>query len=143
MKRTQEDKPIDREPMREPMRPALKMKHKPNWESLDPTMTAGMDRFHINPERIPEGMSALWVTDSCLGQPQTHRRSVFEAGGWTPVHGEDFDGLFDGEFMPKGAQGEIKLESSVLMMRPIELTEQAKLQDKKEALNKVRASRIT
>jgi len=134
---------IEREDKREPMRdamPSLKMRAKPNWIGMDSDAAGpNTDRLHIDPDQVPQGMSALWVTDSCLGRPETQHRSDLEKSGWTPVHQEDFDGQFDGRWMPKGADGEIKVDASVLMMRPKELTDAAKLRDAKAARDQVRS----
>ena len=56
---------------------------------------------------------------------------------WTPVHQDDFDGIFNGMWMPKGTPGEIRNEGLVLMARPIELSKRAKLGDRKRALEQV------
>src|SRR5882724_853688 len=133
VEREMRESPIEREPMRLEHR----MKHKANWLDMEPNDGPITDRFHIDPDQIPEGMAAQWVTDSVYGQPQTYHRSGFEKNGWTPVHGEDFEGRFDGVFMPKGTSGEIKVEGSTLMMRPQELSDRAKLRDAKAAQNKV------
>ena len=124
---------VEREPMREP----IKMKAPPNWETMRPDTEDTPDKLRISPDRIPDGMAALWVTDSILGKPEPRRRAIFERMGWTPVHQEDFDGRFDGEFMPSGEQGEIKVESSVLMMRPKYLSDQAALKERRAALEQV------
>ena len=126
----------DREPMRDSQK-TYKMRAKPNWEDVDPTMEDSPDKLHINPDLIPPGMSAQWVTDSIYGQPQPQHRANFEKKGWTPVHQEDFDGQFDGMFMPKGADGEIKVDGLTLMMRPKELTDRAKRNDRRNALEQV------
>jgi len=115
----------------------FKMKAKPNWESFDATMEETPDRLRINPDLIPEGMAAQWVTDSVYGQGVPQHRADFERKGWTPVHQQDFDGQFDGMFMPKGAQGEINVEGMVLMMRPKEFTEKAARADYHRAREQV------
>ena len=126
----------EREEKRE-VKPSLKMRAKPNWEDIDPTDSDTPDKLHIDPSKIPPGMSAQWVTDSIYGQPQPQHRAGFEKKGWTPVHQDDFDGQFDGMFMPKGMDGEIKMEGMVLMMRPKELTDRAKKRDRRDALEQV------
>lgn len=125
----------DREPIREPKQ--WKMRAKPNWETFDATAEDSPDRLRINPELIPEGMSAVWVTDSVYGQQLPQHRADFERKGWTPVHQDDFDGQFDGMFMPKGKEGEINTDGLVLMMRPKEMTDKAKRNDLKRAREQV------
>lgn len=121
-------------------KPKHRMKAKPNWEDIDPTVLdeTTPDRLRIDPDLVPEGMSLQWVTDSIYGQPVPQHRADFEKRGWTPIHQEDFDGVFDGMFMPKGAPGEIKIEGMVLMARPAEITRRAKLRDKREADERIR-----
>lgn len=127
---------IEREEKQAPVK-KLKMRASPNWENFDTSAEDTPDRLRISPDLIPEGMSAMWVTDSVLGQSVPHHRSQFERKGWTPVHQDDFDGQFDGMFMPKGAPGEINVEGLVLMMRPRELTEKARRQDRRRAYEQV------
>jgi hypothetical protein len=122
----------------EPAAPkTFKMKAKPNWEAFDPTEEDSPDKLHIDPKKVPEGFSLQWVTDSVYGQSMSQHRSGFERKGWTPVHQEDFDGVFDGMFMPKGAPGEIMNEGLVLMARPSELSDRARKIERRAALEQV------
>lgn len=130
---TEEQRELKRQGLRQP----LKMKARPNWETIDAEAKDSPDRLHIDPNLIPEGMSAQWVTSSVFGQDMSQHRSKFEARGWTPVHQEDFDGQFDGMFMPKGAQGEITVDGLVLMMRPKQMTDRAHHNNKVKALQQV------
>lgn len=130
---TEEQRELKRAGLRQPM----KMKARPNWESVDPELADSPDRLHIDPALIPEGMSAQWVTSTVFGQDMSQHRSKFEQRGWTPVHQEDFDGQFDGMFMPKGAQGEISVDGLVLMMRPKQMTDRAHHTNKVRALQQV------
>lgn len=115
----------------------FKMKAKPNWEEIDPFEEETPDKLRIAPELVPEGMALQWVTDSVFGQPMPQHRAQFEKRGWTPVHQEDFDGVFDGMFMPRGSDGEIRMGGMVLMARPKELSDRARLADRKRALEQV------
>jgi hypothetical protein len=117
--------------------PKYKMKAKPNWEEIDPNTEDTPDRLRIPVEMWPEGLSLQWVTDSVLGQSMGQHRAIFERTGWTPVHQSDFDGKFDGMFMPRGAEGEIKYEGLVLMARPLEMTLKAKREDQKRAREQI------
>jgi hypothetical protein len=117
--------------------PEYKMKAKPNWETFTADEVDTPDRLRIDPSLIPEGMSAVWVTDSVYGQGVPQHRAEFEKKGWTPVHQEDFDGQFNGMFMPKGAPGEINVEGMVLMMRPKEITDKAKILERRKANEQV------
>lgn len=130
---TAENKSAVEKPQRKP----LKMKAKPNWETFDASAEESPDRLRISPDLIPEGMSAQWVTTSVYGQELPQHRADFERKGWTPVHQEDFDGIFDGMFMPKGAPGEIMVEGMVLMMRPKEFTQKAQRNELRKAREQV------
>lgn len=77
------------------------------------------------------GIDLQWVTDSVLGQPAPQSRMAFEINGWEPVNPQMWDGLFDGMFTKRGHAGEINYEGLVLMWRPMELTNEAKAEDRK------------
>lgn len=126
---------VERDVKREPIK--HKMRAAPNWETVDPTADDSPDRLKINPDLIPEGMSALWVTDSVMGQSFHHHRSDFEKKGWTPVHQDDFDGQFNGMWMKRGDEGEINVGGLVLMMRPKQLTDKARKEDRRRAHEQV------
>jgi hypothetical protein len=126
-------KTVEREVKREP----IKMKARPNWEDIDPTMEDSADKLHIPRHMIPEGMDMIWCTDSVLGQEFPQHRSSREKMGWTPVHQEDFDGQLNGMFMPKGAEGEIKMTGMTLMARPMSLSIKAKTAERRAALEQV------
>lgn len=130
---------IEDSPAATPVAKKYKMKAKPNWEDLDPeALTSDSpDRLHISRDQIPEGMDLQWVTDSVFGQPMPQHRAEFEKRGWTPVHQEDFDGRFNGIWMPRGAPGEIKVEGVVLMARPIEISIKARRLERRAALEAV------
>ena len=129
---------VEREVMREPVKSTkLKMRASPNWEEVDPLASDSPDRLKIDHSLIPEGMSALWVTDSVYGQGLPQHRSEFERKGWTPVHQDDFDNQFNGMFMTKNAPGEINVDGLVLMMRPKEMTKKADMADKRKAWEQV------
>ena len=117
-----------------------KMKAKPNWEDddIDNLPDESPDRLRVDPAIVPEGMSLQWVSDSIYGQAIPQHRAKFEKRGWTPIHQEDFDGVFDGLFMPKGMEGEIKVDGMVLMARPAEMTRKAKLVERRNAQEAVR-----
>ena len=120
-----------------PKKKTWAMKAKPNWEEIDYDASESPDRLHIPPEMVPEGMSLQWVTTDVYGQPQSLHRANFEKRGWTPVHQSDFDGRFDGMFMPKGMEGEVRVEACVLMARPAELSKKASRADKRRAMESV------
>lgn len=118
-------------------RKPLKMRARPNWDDMTPVDDVP-DRLRIPPDMVAKlerdhGMSLQWVTDSVYGKPEPQLRASQEKRGWTPVHAEDFDGMFDGMFTPKGSDGEINMEGLVLMARPVEITRAAQARDRRAA----------
>lgn len=87
------------------------------------------DRLHVPKELIPVGMDYQWVTDSVLGQPDVQTRMNYEANGWEAVPASRHPGLF----MPVGHTGEINVGGLVLMERPIELTMEAREEERQAA----------
>jgi hypothetical protein len=138
--RPRKDAGVERDPQRNPDDQSprrFKMRATPNWESFDASSEETPDRLKIDPSLIPDGMSAQWVTDSIYGQSMAQHRAEFERKGWTPIHQDDFDGQFDGMFMPRGAKGEITVDGLVLMMRPKEITDRARFEDRRKAIEQV------
>lgn len=78
-----------------------------------------------------DGIDLQWVTDSVLGQPSPQTRMAFEINGWEPVTPDMWECLFDGMFTKRGHTGEINYEGLVLMWRPMELTLEARAEDRK------------
>lgn len=91
---------------------------------------AGTDRLFIPQEMIPDGIDLQWVTNAVLGQPAPQLRMAYEVNAWEPVTPEMFDGRFDGMFMKKGHKGEIEVDGLVLMWRPMELTLEARAEER-------------
>src|SRR5882762_8247977 len=90
-------KAIDREPVRK----ATGMRARPNWEFADVDYESSEDRLAIDRSLLTKlekdyGLSLQWVTCSVRGQPEPLRRAQFERRGWTAVHPEDFEGMFEG-----------------------------------------------
>lgn len=136
-------KPIRKNPgiEREQPRPETRwsMKARPEgWSANDSFETDdNPNKQNIPRHMIPEGMDMRWVTDTVYGKPFAEWRSQAERNGWTPVHPEDFDGRFDGQYAPKGTKGECRVEGQVLMARPLELSDRAKQRDRRAALQQV------
>lgn len=84
-----------------------------------------MDRLHAN------GVDVQWVTDSVHGKSEPQMRNSFEVNAWEAVKPDMFGGAFDGMFTRKGHKGEIEFGGLVLMWRPMELTEEARAEDRK------------
>lgn len=116
-----------------------KMKARPNWESEDFVGVGvdGVDRLKVLPEKLAalhrDGIALQWVTKSVRGQEQPQELSKMTKGGWTPVHQSDFDGLLDGDFMPKGHDDVITVDDCMLVARPSQLQAKAKAAERREA----------
>lgn len=109
-----------------------KMKARPNWESDDFVGVGqdGVDRLKISPEKLEalhrDGVALQWVTRSIRGQEMPQELSKMTKGGWTPVHQSDFDGLLDGDFMPKGHDDIITVDDCMLVARPTQIQAKAR-----------------
>lgn len=85
------------------------------------------------------GVDVQWVTDSVLGQPTPANRNKYEINAWEACTPDMFDGILDGIFTRKGHKGEIVYEGSVLMWRPLELTEEAKAEERAAQMGAIEA----
>jgi hypothetical protein len=115
-----------------------KMKARPNWESDDFGMEAGADVLGISQETVDalarDGVALEWATSSVYGQEMKRELRQTFSNGWTPVHLTDFDGVLDtGKFAPKGADESIQVGACMLVARPMQLHQKAKLQAKRDA----------
>jgi hypothetical protein len=96
------------------------------------------DKFFIAEDERPEGMDIAWITHSVIGQEMTQFRSGAIERGWRPVYGQDFDGLYDGRWLPKGAPGEITVDGMTLMARPIQISRLARERERRMAEDVIR-----
>jgi hypothetical protein len=120
-----------------------KMKARPNWESED-FVGVGMD--YVDRLKVPDdiinalhrdGIALQWVTRSVRGQETPQELSKMERGGWTPVHGSDFDGILDGLFTTKGSDGVIAVDDCMLVARPTQIHAKSKMMERRQALSPV------
>ena len=91
------------------------------------------DPLHIPPELIPAGMVYQWKRKFLKGEEDEHNMvHVQEAGAWSPVPG---DRPGHGSIGTKGARarGEIGYGGLVLMERPIELDNEARMEELSDA----------
>ena len=95
------------------------------------------DKLGIPKDQWPEGITMMWVTQEVRGDRGLDRTPMFETSGWLPVHGEDFDGQFDGMFTPKGTRGPIVKEGLMLMAKPTEMVDKSYKRDQQDAKNVV------
>lgn len=86
-----------------------------------------------------DGIDLQWVTDSVLGKPDPQGRMAFEINCWEPVTGQMFNKLFDGMYAKVGYAGEITYDGLVLMWRPMELTEEARKEERAAQLGQLAA----
>lgn len=86
-------------------------------------------------ELIPDGTDLQWIAIEVNGQPFPQERVQYEQNGWRAVTPDMFGGRFDGRFMPKGYRGEIVVGGQVLMERPLELTLEARAEERRAAQN--------
>jgi len=117
----------------------MKMKARPNWEGDDYVGVGqdGSDRLKVPDDIVDalyrDGYALQWITRSVRGQETPQEVSKMTRGGWTPVHQSDFDGLLDGQFMPKGQDDVIVVDDCMLVARPVEIHVKSKMMERKEA----------
>ena len=94
-------------------------------------------RLRIPKSNWPQDFGLQWVTESVWGQPEMQHRARFERAGWVPVHQEDFEGRYRGQFHPRSYEGEIKCDGLVLMARPESWCQKARENDYNRARQRV------
>ena len=116
-----------------------RMKAGNNWDDdlAEDIPDTAPNELHIPLDMIPEGMSLQWITTEVYGKEENQRRALFERTGWTAVHPEDFDGLYDGRWSSRGTKGEINYFGLTLVAKPTELVERSRKRDEREARRRV------
>lgn len=95
----------------------------------------GNDKFHIDPRMIPDGWSYEYKKFTVLGKEDPSYQVQLRNAGWEPVPASRHP-----ELMPLGYDGgTILVEGMMLMERPLEITQERKRQDQKNARDQVRA----
>jgi hypothetical protein len=97
-----------------------------------PTEVEG-SRMHIDKSDYPDGFDLQFVTKSVYGQEQPSHIVGFYRRGWVPVHGNDFEGKFDGRWTPAGHTGPIEIDGMILVARDARWSAKAKEDDKRKA----------
>lgn len=98
------------------------------------TMDDGTDEFYIPPELIPEGWTYEWKRKTVLGQEDPAHQVALARKGWEPVPASRHP-----SFMPDDDQySTIERKGMVLMERPAEVTEEARLIEQRRARLQVR-----
>lgn len=123
-----EEQPVAREIAREPARHgravALDRDGKPISRRRDNTE----DQFHIPDELKENGWDYQWNVKSVLNEENIGIQIRDAENGWRSVPAER-EG-FSGRFMPAGHKGAIERGGLVLCERPMELTEEARREDR-------------
>lgn len=96
-----------------------------------------VDKFHVPAELIPDGWSYEWKVESIHGQEQTSHMIAQAENGWRPVQASAHPGMF----MPEGYEGPIRRDGLILCERPIELTEEARAEERMAAQQLVQAQK--
>ena len=95
------------------------------------------DKFFIDPTKIPPGISYEWKRETLYGASDPSYSVSLAENGWEPV-----DVSRHPEFMPPGFSGPIRRDGMILMERPIELTEEARAEDRMNAIEIVRSKEM-
>lgn len=93
--------------------------------------------FHIDAHRIPPGVTLEWKRYTTLGERnQSYENKMLEQG-WRPVPARLFP-----DFMPQGTPPDdaVIRDGNMLMARRQELTDQARLQERRAAQQQVQTS---
>ncbi len=93
----------------------------------------GADEYYIDPSIIPDGWSYEWKTRFVMNQEQSSHMLALRRGGW-----EEVPTARHPEMMPLGSTDAfIMRKGMVLMERPMEITEDARMRDKRNARQQV------
>lgn len=93
------------------------------------------DDFYVPPHLIPKGFSINWKTISVLGKPVDDSvLSSYYEQGWETATLEQFPGIMSKAYTGKS----IVRKGMMLMIRPIEYTEEALAEDNQAAKEQVR-----
>ncbi|MCV9940916.1 hypothetical protein OIU35_31585 [Boseaceae bacterium BT-24-1] len=101
-------------------------------ERLVRQRTQHSDKFHIDPRKIPSGMTYEYKRISCLGQADPFYEQDLAANHWSPVPASRHP-----ELMAGSTEGTIVREGLQLMERPAYLTEEARAEDDMAARQRV------
>ncbi len=107
-------------------------------ETLSRKRTQAGDIFHIPAELIEPGWEMQWAAVSCKGDTEIllDQNLMFAENGWRPVPSNRPG--FHGRYMPEGHKGSIVRGGQMLMERPKALCDEARLEDKRAAIQQVR-----
>lgn len=144
--------------MREPIRPGMKEvrpsaeRHRLRAAEEYPMDGLEGSKYHIarpyrpgenkqypngTPGDYPEGFDLQWVGVTIWGQHQPQIEAEYTRKGWEPVHHGDFDGRYDGRFLPRSHVGPIIVDGLMLVARPMAWSDKARGLANREAHNRV------
>jgi hypothetical protein len=105
-------------------------------EVLTRTRKSGLDPFHVPKNFPPEGWEYQWCAVAAVGNKEVMRTQNIEffQNGWRPVPAKRHDGYF----LPKGEEGPIVVRDQMLMERPSEMCDDARNEDKRNAIQQMR-----
>jgi len=91
----------------------------------------------IRAKLAEEGFEYQWNVWSVLEKENRSERARMYNAGWRPVPADRHDGVF----LPPGSKGDIVIGGLILEERPVELSNEARLEDKIAADEQVNGSR--
>lgn len=106
---------------------------KPIWRKV----REDADQFSIDPSIIPEGWTYEWKRQSVYGWEDRQHQVKLGQNGWTPVPAERHAGVFTAP----SYKGPIERDGLVLMERPDVLTEEARMEERRNAQAQLNGSR--
>ena len=107
-----------------------------NGEVLTRSRKSGIDPFDIPKGFVPPGWEYQWCAVASLGNKEIVRTMniEFQQNGWRPVEASRHKGYF----MPENEAGPIIVRDQMLMERPTEMCEDARNEDKRNAIQQMR-----
>ena len=117
-----------RETTTEPMREAEPVRERKRKRP------GNVDEFYIPENMIPPGSSYEWKRSTVYGASDPGYDMSLRENGWLPVDSSRMPG-----WMPDGYAGPVIRKGMILMERPIELTEEARMEQADEAFRAIRA----
>lgn len=111
---------------------------RPSSEKKTRTKKGNADnQLFVNPAEIPDGFTVEWKRYQVYGKEDTPHLNGLFRDGWEPAQPKDFPSLtgkyHKGQYILGGNNQDV-----ILMIRPIELTEEAHTEDKHHAQQQVR-----
>ena len=98
------------------------------------TMDEGTDEFYVPPEEIPDGWTYEWKRKSVFGKEDPAHQVALARKGWEPVPASRHPSM-----MPdSGGYNTIERKGMILMERPQEVTEEARIAEMRRARMQVR-----